>query len=183
MDSGKIVDIPTIKKPIVLVGMMGCGKSTVGRSLARYMTCSFYDCDDLIVKDQGKDIKQIFADGGESYFRKLEQEKMQDLLDGGFCVISTGGGAVTVPKILEMISAKGISIWLRSDVEKILKRLNNDNSRPLLQCDNPRKKLEELLSARERLYASADIHVGNTSNNINNTVHTIIQELQNKNAN
>lgn len=183
MNSSKIVDLSPLKKPIVLVGMMGCGKSSVGRALARYLTCQFHDCDDLIVKDQGKEITQIFSEGGEVYFRELEQEKMRCLLDGGTCVISTGGGAVTVPEILNMINEKSISIWLRSDVVKILERLGNDNSRPLLQCDNPRKKLEELLSTRERLYALADIHVDNTSNDIKNTVYAIIQELKNRNAN
>ena len=85
---------------------------------------------------------------------------------------------MTVAGIIDDIKARATSVWLRCDVETILVRLGDDDSRPLLQCDNPRKKLEELLSTRERLYAQADIHVDNTSGDIQDVVNTIIQELR-----
>ncbi len=182
MNSSEFVGILPLKKPVVLIGMMGCGKSTVGRALSSNLDCPFYDCDDLIVKDQGKEITEIFSENGEAYFRDLEMKKIRELLNMGAGVISTGGGAVTVPKALEIIKSDGISIWLRSDIDKILSRLGDDTSRPLLQCDNPRKKLEELLSVRERLYALADIHVDNISDDIHETVKIIIQELKSKDA-
>ncbi len=109
-------------------------------------------------------------------------KKIKELLNMEAGVISTGGGAVTVPKALKVIKSNGISVWLRSDVDKILSRLGDDTSRPLLQCDNPRKKLEELLSVRERLYALADIHVDNTSDDVYETLKRMTQELKNKDA-
>ncbi|PCK00283.1 MAG: shikimate kinase [Zetaproteobacteria bacterium] len=178
MNSGKNNEMNFLKKPIVLIGMMGCGKSAIGKALSTVLSCSFYDCDDLIVEDQGKPITQIFSDEGECAFRILEQQKMQDLLGRGVCVISTGGGAITVADVMDDIKVRAISVWLQSDVETVLMRVGDDNGRPLLQCDNPRKKLEELLSARERLYALADIHIDNTSGNIGDVVEMIIQELQ-----
>ena len=178
MNSDKNSDKDILQTPIVLVGMMGCGKSALGKALSAALECPLYDCDDLIVEEQGKPITQIFADEGEKAFRTLEQEKMQDLLGRGACVISTGGGAVTVVGVMENIKARAASVWLRCDVETILARLGDDDTRPLLQCDNPRKKLEELLSTRESLYAQADIHVDNTSSDIQDVVNTIIQELR-----
>ncbi len=152
-----------INKPIVLVGIMGCGKSHVGKALARDFGLPFYDSDSLIEKQQGKPITQIFADDGQAYFRELEKEVISDLLDSGFCIIATGGGSVTAPETLDMIKDASISIWLNPDVETIWERVKGDNSRPLLNCDNPRAKLEELLSARASLYAQSDIEVDNSA--------------------
>ncbi len=162
-----------LNKPIVLVGMMGCGKSHIGKALAKDLGVIFCDSDSLIEEQQGKSIAQIFDESGEAGFREIEFKVIADLLDSGQCVISTGGGALTTPETLENVSNYGVSVWLNPDVETIWGRVKNDKTRPLLQCDNPRAKLEELLAAREHLYKQADIEVDNSSG-----VDSVIVEIK-----
>ncbi len=161
-------------KPIVLVGMMGCGKSYIGKALANELSLPFYDSDSLIVSRQGREIFQIFDEDGEDYFRNIEREVISDLLDNKeICVISTGGGALTTISTLENIKKHSISVWLYADIDTIYERIKNNNTRPLLQYDNPRAKLEELLAAREHLYKQADIEVDNSSG-----VDSVIVEIK-----
>ncbi len=164
-----------VNKPIVLVGMMGCGKSHVGKALSKNFGLPFYDSDSLIEQQQGKAITQIFADSGEAHFRALEKEVIVNLLDSGLCVIATGGGAVTTPETLDKIKTDGVSVWLNPDVETIWARVKNNNTRPLFNCNDPRAKLEELLLAREALYAQADIEVDNSSG-----AEAVIDEIKEK---
>ena len=171
-----------IVKPIVLVGMMGCGKSAIGAQLAKDMEARFYDSDKIIASEQGKSIAEIFSNEGEAYFRDLEEKQISDLLEQGNCVISTGGGALTSPITLGNIKDRAVSIWLKSDVDTIFSRIKGDKSRPLLQCENPRAKLEELLNSRENLYAEADIHINNSSSHIKEVINKIERELKDYNA-
>ncbi len=150
-------------KPIVLVGMMGCGKSYIGKALANEFGLPFYDSDSLLEKQQGKSITQIFADDGEAHFRVLEKEVISDLLDRGLCVIATGGGALTTAETLSKVKSAGVSIWLNSDIDTIYERVKDDKTRPLLDCENPKAKLEDLLLAREELYDQADIEIDNSA--------------------
>lgn len=169
-------------KPIVLVGMMGCGKSAVGARLAKVIGVNFHDSDKVIALDQGQSIAKIFSNDGEEYFREIEARKISDLLELDNCVISTGGGALGSTQTLRDIKSKAISIWLKSDVETIFSRIKGNKTRPLLQCENPRAKLEELLKARETLYAEADIHIDNSSSHIKEVISKIERELKDYNA-
>ncbi len=169
-----------IKKPIVLIGMMGCGKSHIGRILARDLGLEFFDTDRAIEQDQGKKISEIFANQGEGFFRALETSKLKEIIDKGVSVISTGGGIVTIPENLKLIKDISISIWLKSDIDTIIERLNGDRTRPLLQTDNPQKTLQHLLNSRESLYSKADIFIDNEGN-IESAIDKIKQELGNYN--
>ncbi len=164
-------------KPIALVGMMGVGKSHIGHDLSKQICCKFYDSDALIERDQGRNISQIFKEEGEAFFRDLEADKIHGLLAKGNCIISTGGGALLRDATLQEIKAKAISVWLKSDVDIIFNRIKNDNKRPLLQSDNPKQLLADLLKQRQSLYEEADIHVDNSTAGVQDVVGQIIQEL------
>ncbi len=165
-----------IDKPIVLVGMMGCGKSLIAEKLVSAMGVALYDIDAMIKDDEDRTINEIFADEGEAYFRTLEADKIDAVLAEGLCVISTGGGALKTPRTLENIKEKAVFVWLDVDIDTIYKRIKDDKNRPLLQGDNPKAKLEELLAAREHLYKQADIRVDN-SGDPNDTVAEIGDKL------
>lgn len=172
-----------VNKPIILIGMMGSGKSYVGKKLAETLGLQFHDMDALIEDEQSTAITKIFEEHGESYFRALETNKLEELLGVGQCVISTGGGVVTTPKNVESIKHLAISIWLKSDKEVMLERVRGDGSRPLLNNDNPAHALELLLNAREALYSKADIHISNNGDDANGVVEAIIKQLENTNNN
>ncbi len=174
----KLVTDIKIDKPIVLIGMMGCGKSHIGRILAKDLGLDFFDIDRLIEKDQEKSISDIFASNGESFFRMLEIYKLKSVIDRGVSIVSAGGGIVTTPENMDIIKSKSISIWIKSSVDTILKRLDGDNSRPLLKNDNPKKILQHLLNSREALYSTADIYINNDNDgNIEKVIDKIKQEL------
>ena len=161
MESSILQTNNKITKPIVLVGMMGCGKSEIGYRLSDALSVPFIDTDAVIEQEQGMSISDIFEKHGQEYFRRLETKKISELLEEGLSVISTGGGLVTTPENLDLIKDKSISIWLQSSVSTILQRVQGDDSRPLLQTDNPKETLEGLLNARKELYSKADIHINN----------------------
>ncbi len=148
-----------LTKPIVLVGMMGSGKSHAGRLLAKAFDLPFYDSDQLIEQQQQRTIPEIFEAFGEKYFRLLEMEKISSLLDQGTGVISTGGGCLTTPAILTDIKARGLSLWIKADVDALYERLKNASNRPLLDCEDPKQKLHDLFEKRKDLYSQADLVV------------------------
>ena len=167
-----------IKKPIVLVGMMGSGKSHVGRLLAQRLGVPFYDADKILEEEQGETIADIFSQEGEAAFRALEADLIARLLEQGpKGVISTGGGAVITPRNLEVIKDKSYSVWLQTSVDKIIPRVINDKNRPLLQCGDPKSKLNALMEVREPLYAKADIHIKNEDIPVEEAVDKIVQAL------
>jgi shikimate kinase len=147
-------------RSIVLVGMMGVGKSSIGRRLAARLGVPFVDADAEIEKAAGMSIADIFARHGEADFRSGEARVIARLLDGGPQVLATGGGAVMNADTRAAIKAKGVSIWLSAEFEVLMRRINKrKNERPLLQTADPAATLRELLVAREPVYAQADLTV------------------------
>ena len=147
-------------RSIVLVGMMGVGKSSIGRRLAARLGVPFVDANAEIEKAAGMSIADIFARHGEADFRSGEARVIARLLDGGPQVLATGGGAVMNADTRAAIKAKGVSIWLSAEFEVLMRRINKrKNDRPLLQTADPAATLRELLVAREPVYAQADLTV------------------------
>jgi len=141
------------RRSIVLVGMMGAGKSSVGRRLAGRLGIPFVDADTEIESAAGMTIPEIFAKHGEGYFRAGEARVIARLLDNGPQVLATGGGAVMDQDTRDLIHIKGISVWLKADLDVLMKRTRRRNDRPLVD------KINELLPLREPVYAASDITV------------------------
>ena len=147
-------------RSIVLVGMMGVGKSSVGRRLAARLGIPFADADTEIEKAAGMSIADVFARHGEADFRSGEARVIARLLESGPQVLATGGGAFMNVKTRDAIRAKGVSIWLKAEFEVLLRRISKRrNERPLLQTDDPAETLRTLLAEREPIYAQADLTV------------------------
>ncbi|MCG8315599.1 MAG: shikimate kinase AroK [Pseudomonadales bacterium] len=140
------------RRNVILVGPMGAGKSTIGRQLASILNFDFYDSDHEIEARTGADIPWIFDVEGEAGFRKREASMIDELTQLDGVVIATGGGAVTQEENRKNLSIRGIVIYLRTTVEQQLERTARDRNRPLLQTEEPRKVLTQLMSVREPLY-------------------------------
>lgn len=148
-----------LKKTVVLVGMMGAGKTAVGTALARLLGVPFLDSDEEIVKAASRSIAEIFERDGEPFFRARETEVLNRLLHGAPCVLSTGGGAFLSEGNRALIHAAGISVWLRADLDLLWHRVRHKTTRPLLRTSNPRETLKTLYDARQPAYAQADLTV------------------------
>jgi shikimate kinase len=147
-------------RSIVLVGMMGVGKSSVGRRLAARLSIPFVDADSEIETAAKMTIPEIFARHGEPYFRSGEARVIARLLESGPQVLATGGGAFMNADTRALISQKGVSVWLHADLDVLLRRTSKRRSdRPLLQTDDPSATLRALLAEREPIYALADLTV------------------------
>jgi len=147
-------------RSIVLIGMMGVGKSSIGRRLGARLGVPFVDADAEIEKAAGMSIADIFARHGEADFRSGEARVIARLLEGGPQVLATGGGAVMAADTRAAIKAKGVSIWLSADFDVLMRRiLKRKNDRPMLQTADPAATLRQLLTEREPIYAQADIAV------------------------
>src|SRR6266705_3164326 len=146
-------------RAIVLVGMMGAGKSSIGRRLAQRLDIPFVDADGEIEIAAGMSIEDIFATRGEPEFRAGEARVIARLLEGGTQVIATGGGAFMNADTRAAIKAKGISVWLKADFDVLMRRIKRRNDRPLLKTDDPDAKLRELIDLRYPTYALADLTV------------------------
>ena len=146
-------------KPIVLVGMMGSGKSSVGRRLASRLRLPFYDADDEIEAAAGLKVAEIFERYGEPYFRDGERRVIARLLDHRRCVIATGGGAFAQDDTRAMILDRGTAIWLDVPVSVLVERVSRRGHRPLLAGRNPAEVLTDLLAKRGPAYAKAPVHV------------------------
>jgi shikimate kinase len=145
------------RRSIVLVGMMGAGKSSVGRRLANRLGLRFVDADSEIEAAAGMNIADIFAAHGEAYFRSGEARVIARLLEGGPQVMATGGGAVMNPDTRAAIRAKGVSIWLDAEYEVLLRRVRRRTDRPMLKTVDPAETLRHLLAERKPVYAQADL--------------------------
>jgi shikimate kinase len=147
------------RRSIVLVGMMGAGKSSVGRRVALRLGIPFVDADTEIEKAAGMAITDIFAIRGEAEFRAGEARVILRLLEGGPQVLATGGGAFVNPDTRAAVAAKGISIWLKAEPDVLMKRIRRRQDRPLLHTADPAATLRKLLDEREPVYALADLTV------------------------
>ena len=146
------------KRNIFLIGPMGAGKSTIGRQLAQMLGMEFMDSDSVIEERAGADIDWIFDVEGEAVFRKREERIINELTQGQGIVLSTGGGSILSKDNRNVLSARGIVIYLETTIDKQFERTQRDKKRPLLQNDDPRKTLEELAKIRNPLYEEiADI--------------------------
>lgn len=171
------MDLVSLNKPIVLVGMMGAGKSTVGNRLAKKLRVSFYDTDNLVQEMAGCSIDDIFKYAGEDFFRDKERQVIEELLNLTNCVISTGGGAFIDPINRKLIKEKSISIWLRADYDTILERVSRRNTRPTLREGNKADLVDQLIKERYPLYEEADICVNSGDGPHMIIVDDIIQKI------
>lgn len=168
---------PTIPRTIVLIGLMGAGKSCIGRRLAARLDLEFIDADAEIEQAAGCTIEEIFARHGESEFRNGERRVIARLLAQPAHVLATGGGAFMDPATRAATSDHAISVWLRADLDLLLKRTGRRNNRPLLKRGNPRAILAKLIEERYPVYDQADIIVDSTDGPPEETVERVYQAL------
>ena len=148
-----------LARPVVLVGMMGAGKTAVGTALAERLGVPFRDTDDAMVDAARMSIAEIFERDGEAFFRARETEVLRRLLGDGPCILSTGGGAFLRAENRAEIAGAGVSVWLKADADLLWSRVKHKSTRPLLLTDNPKCTLMELLAARTPAYAEAELRV------------------------
>lgn len=165
-------------KPIVLVGLMGAGKTSIGRLLAKRLELEFIDADREIEQAAQCSIEQIFERHGEAEFRDGEQRVIARLLTGPVHVLATGGGAFMRKQTRDVIRGRGISVWLRADLDLLLRRVLRRKNRPLLKNKNPRQTLEKLMEERYPIYAEADIVVDSGDLPPATIVDTVIESLE-----
>ena len=166
-----------IDRPLVLVGMMGVGKTSVGKRLAAALHLPFVDADEEIERAAQMSIPEIFAQFGEAYFRDGERRVIARLVEGPLRVIATGGGAFVNAETRALVLEKAIAIWLDSDVEVLLERVGRKSNRPLLQQGDPREILTRLKAERESAYAQAPIHVKSGNVPHSRTVNRILKGI------
>jgi shikimate kinase len=166
-----------IERPLVLVGMMGVGKTTVGRKLGQLLDLPFADADEEIETAAHLTVSEIFDKFGEAYFRDGERRVIARLLDSGPLVLATGGGAFAQPATQALILEKGTAVWLDSDVETLVERVSRKDTRPLLRGGNPGETVRRLKAERDPLYAHAPIKVMSNSGPHADTVNRILKEL------
>ncbi len=148
-----------LMKPVVMVGMMGAGKTAVGSQLARTLRVPFLDSDEEIVRAANLSIAEIFEREGEPFFREKEALVLSRLLDGQPAILSTGGGAFLSADNRARIAAAGVSVWLRADLDLLWQRVRHRTTRPLLQTPEPKETLRALVRTRDPVYALADLAV------------------------
>ncbi|AJR24840.1 MULTISPECIES: shikimate kinase [Sphingobium] len=163
--------------PIVLVGMMGVGKSTVGRRLAARLGVGFVDADEEIEKAAGMTITEMFERYGEAYFRDGERRVIARLMDGEPKVIATGGGAFMQEETRALILEHALAIWLNADIDTLVDRVSRREGRPLLKGKDPRVVLTELAAIRNPVYALCPIHVKSAAAPHDVAVDSIMEQL------
>lgn len=178
MDEAAPDELPLAERTIVLVGLMGVGKTTVGRRLAALLRLNFVDADHEIESAAGCSVTEIFARFGESAFRDGERRVIARLLEGPRQVLATGGGAFMDERTRAAIKKRGISIWLRADLDLLMDRVGRKGNRPLLKTADPRATMERLIAERYPIYAEADLTIESRDGPHDRVVKAIIQALQ-----
>jgi len=168
----------SLSKPIVLVGLMGAGKSTIGIRLGQALKLPFVDSDSEIEESAGCSISDLFAIYDEDIFRDLEKRVIKRLLGTQDQILATGGGAYMQAPIREMVSKKAFTIWLRADLDVLLERVNRRDTRPLLAKGNKRKILSKLIKERYPIYEQADMIVDSGTGAHEIVVKTIVKRLK-----
>ncbi|MBA3835982.1 MAG: shikimate kinase [Sphingomonas sp.] len=167
-----------LDRPIVLVGLMGAGKSTIGRRLAKRLGLSFIDSDDAIEDAAGYSAAEIFERFGEADFRDGERRLVARLIEGEVRVIATGGGAFVDSRTRELLNERAITIWLDAPIDILADRTGRRDTRPLLRNGDRRATLEQLSEQRGPAYAEAHIRVRNGEGAHSDVVETILKELE-----
>jgi shikimate kinase len=165
-------------KTVALVGLMGAGKSSIGRRLAQTLGLPFTDADSEIEAAADATIEEIFARDGEATFRNGERRVIARLLEGSPQVLATGGGAFMDPSTRALLRQRSISVWLRADLETLLSRVNRRGNRPLLKNGDPRAVLTQLMAERYPIYAEADITVDSVDGPPEATLAKVIEGLE-----
>lgn len=165
-----------IDRPIAMVGMMGAGKSRIGRLLAQTLELPFYDTDSDIESAAGCSVAEIFSRFGEKVFREAEVKTMRRLLDAGPCVIATGGGTLMNEGMAERVRGKALSLWLRADPQVILARVD-PASRPLLAGGDPAAIVQDLMEKRAAVYARADLVVDVHDVPVEQTLYDVLEKI------
>jgi shikimate kinase len=177
MDIEKRIASALGRRSIVLVGLMGCGKTSVGRKLSQRLGLSFVDADEEIERAANKSIPEIFAEHGEPYFRDGERRVIARLLRSGPQVLATGGGAFMSVETRAAIAAAGISVWLRAELPVLMKRVARRANRPLLRSPDPEGTMRALMEARYPIYAEADIPVDSSDVSHEVMAETVLRAL------
>ena len=169
-----------IDRPIVMVGLMGAGKTSVGRALARRLGIPFVDSDKEIEMAAGCSVVDIFSMYGEEEFRRVEQRVIERLLDTppALKVISTGEGAFITPAVRQMVLDRALSIWLRADLDLLVKRTKSRDTRPQLLNTDSKKILAQLIGERYKTYALADITVETRDENLRKTMGKVLRGIE-----
>lgn len=147
------------QRPVVLVGLMGAGKSTIGKKMASMLELPFFDLDTEIENVSRMSVTELFASYGEPEFRDLERRVMQRLLEGGSMILATGGGAFMNEQTRENIAEAGISVWLNAELDVLMERVLRRHDRPLLKNDDPRAVMQKLMTERYPVYTTADLSI------------------------
>ena len=167
-----------LRRPIIIVGMMCVGKSTLAPRLASVLGVPFYDTDREIERAAGCKVSEVFSRDGQEKFREVEKETLKNLMNDGLCVIATGGGTPMDPETAHLIFSSSVSIWVQAKRDDLLERLKNDTTRPLLQNSTDLgATIDKLLEERQPIYSKADIDVTWQNPNPNTMVRGMIAKL------
>jgi len=162
-----------INKPIIFVGIMGAGKTSFGKKIAKSLDVPFFDSDHVIEEQEKMAVGDVFEYKGEEYFRNREYEVIKELLESNSqCIIAFGGGAFISDKVRSLVKEMAISVWIKADIDVLLQRVSGNNKRPLLEKGDKRDILLNLLKKRESFYAEADIEILN-----NNVPHKKVEKI------
>lgn len=163
-------------KNVILTGMMGSGKTSVGLELAKILECDFFDLDEIIEKKYGK-ITQIFKDKGENYFREIETSELKNFKNNRAFVLSTGGGAVLKEENLEILRSLGEVFYLSANAQTIYNRVKEQTQRPLLNTKDPKKTIEDILSSRLEKYEKSGEKIVTDNKNIEQIAREIYEKV------
>lgn len=168
-----------MEQPLVIIGLMGAGKTSIGKMLAEELGYDFLDSDDVIVEREGRSIPDIFEQSGEPHFRQIEREVIQDLMqDSTPHIIGTGGGAFMNEKTRQAIKQSGTSIFLKASLDVLVNRVGQGEGRPLLTAgNNPREVLDKLMQERYPVYGKADLTVETRAETPEETLNSVMNAL------